>query len=508
LKTKRYLTCIVIALLAAWSAAASAFFFLRGYTLYYGDAESHLNIARRIFDSRTPGTDQIGSVWLPLPHLLLMPFAARDALWKSGLAGTIPSAVCFVIAGSFLFAAARRVFASDAAGAAALALFALNPNVLYLQSTPMSEPVFWAAQMAMLYFSVLFRENQAWWAAAGAGVACLAGTLSRYEGWFLVPALTLYFLIAARSRRLMAAALVGAIASLGPLAWLAHNRYWFGDALYFFRGPDSAAAIQGGRPYPGYGDWKLAAIFYQSAAVWCAGPVLRWIGAAGLLGAVARKTFWPLVFLAVPGVFYVWNMHSGASPIYTPDLWYGSYYNTRYGLAVLPLAVFAAAALVAWMPPRAQGWTALLLIAAASAPWLLHPSPERWITWKESQVNSEARRQWTRQAVALLSPRYHPKDGIFTSFSDLTGIYRTMGLPLRETLTWDNEPQWLVTTRRPDLFLWEQWAVCVAGDPVQRAIHRARRQGPYYELVYTIEVKDAPAVEIYRRSSRHENPIH
>ena len=148
-----------------------AYFYHRGYILYYGDAESHLNIARRIVDSRTPGTDQIGTVWLPLPHLLMAPFAARDNLWKSGLAGAIPSAACFVIAGSFLFAAARRVFGSDAAGAVALALFAFNPNVLYLQSTPMSEPVFWAAQMAMLYFSVLFRQNQAWWTAAACGIA-------------------------------------------------------------------------------------------------------------------------------------------------------------------------------------------------------------------------------------------------------------------------------------------------------------------------------------------------
>ena len=42
--------------------------FERGYVLYYGDAEAHLNIARRIVDSRTPGPEQIGTVWLPLPH--------------------------------------------------------------------------------------------------------------------------------------------------------------------------------------------------------------------------------------------------------------------------------------------------------------------------------------------------------------------------------------------------------------------------------------------------------
>jgi hypothetical protein len=432
---------------------------------------------------------------------MMAPLAASTGLWKSGLAGVIPPAICFVIAGAFLFAATRLVFESDAAGAVALSIFALNPNILYLQSIPMSEPFFWAAQMAMLYYSVRLMP-------VAAGIACLAGTMARYDGWVLVPALVLYFLVAAPRRRVATALLVGAIASLGPLAWLAHNRYWFSDALYFFRGPDSAAAIQAGRPYPGHGDWKTAAMFYQSAAAWCAGPALRWIGAAGLLAAFARRAFWPILFLALPGFFYVWNIHSGASPIHLPDLWYGAYYNTRYGLAVLPLSAFAAAALVTWVPPRARALTALLLIVACSLPWLIHPSPERWITLKESQVNSEERREWTRRAATYLARQFRPGDDVFTSFGDVTGIYRTMGLPLHETLTWDNNPQWMVTVRRPDLFLWAQWAVCFAGDPVQRSIHRARRNGPYYELVDTIEVRDASAVEIYQRSSRHENSIH
>jgi len=519
----------VILLLAAWSASAAAFFFARGYTLYYGDAEAHLNIARRIVDSRTPRSEQIGSVWLPLPHLLMAPLAASVTLWKSGLAGVIPSAICFVIAGGFLFAAARLVFGSDAAGVVALGLFALNPNVMYLQSIPMSEPVFWAAEMGMLYFTVRFcgspkigvrqpfsakeprkteSDTNFLGAVIGAGLACLAGTLSRYDGWFLVPFVTLFFFLSAPRRRMRVALIVGAIAALGPLAWLAHNWYWFGDPLYFLRGPSSAAGIQRGRAYPGYGDWKTAVIFYQSAAAWCAGPALRWIGGLGLVAAFARKAFWPLLFLALPVIFYLWNIHSGDSPIYVPNLWYGSYYNTRYGLAVIPLAAFASAALVTWTPPGARGWAAFVLIAAAGLPWLLHPTPERWITWKESQVNSEDRREWTRRTAAFLSPRYRRGEGVFTTFGDPTGIYRTMGLPLHETLTWDNDPQWMVTLRRPDLFLWEEWAVCVAGDPVQRTIHRARRAGLFYKLVDTIVVRDAPPIEIYRRSSRHENPVH
>ena len=131
----------MLALLSAWSALWVWFFYAGGYLAYYGDAEAHLNIARRILDSRTPGYDEIGTVWLPLPHLLLLPFARNDALWHTALAGAMVSGICFVLAGAFLFATVRRVFDSRAAAIAATAMFASNPNLLYLQSTAMTEPL-------------------------------------------------------------------------------------------------------------------------------------------------------------------------------------------------------------------------------------------------------------------------------------------------------------------------------------------------------------------------------
>jgi hypothetical protein len=184
----------VVLALTAWSAAAVWFFYSRGWLLYYGDAEAHLNIARRIFDSQTPGYDQIGTGWLPLPHWLMLPFAGVDEWWRSGIAGSISAAACFVAAGAFLFAAVRRVFESAAAAVAATALLALNPNLLYMQSTAMTEAVFLAALMALAYFSVRFRETQGWGAVVGAGIAACAGTLARYEGWFLIPFAALYLL--------------------------------------------------------------------------------------------------------------------------------------------------------------------------------------------------------------------------------------------------------------------------------------------------------------------------
>src|SRR5450432_4099112 len=138
------------AMLSLLSAAAVWFLYSHGWLLYYGDSEAHLNIARRILDSQTPGYDQLGSYWLPLPHVLMLPFVRVDAWWHSGIAASFSAATCFVIGGTFLFAATLQILQSTAAAATATALAALNPNLLYLQATAMTEAVFFATLMALL----------------------------------------------------------------------------------------------------------------------------------------------------------------------------------------------------------------------------------------------------------------------------------------------------------------------------------------------------------------------
>ncbi|HEY1495457.1 MAG TPA: glycosyltransferase family 39 protein [Candidatus Solibacter sp.] len=490
----------VLGALVLLSAAAVFVTFANGWTLYYGDAEAHLNIARRMIDSRTPGYDQVGTVWLPLPHWAMIPLVRVDSLWRSGLAGAIPSAIAFVLAGMFLYAAARRIFDCEAAAVAAVALFALNPNMLYLQATPMTESLFFCCLLALLYFSVRFRDTQGWGAVAGAGIAACLGTLTRYEGWFLLPFAAVYFLLAAKKNRVAVAMVFGGLAALGPLFVLFHHWWLTGDALAFYRGPYSPRAIQGKPDYPGYQDWRLAFLYYRTAAQLCAGRCLPLIALAGLVAALVKRAFWPLLLLALPGVFYIWSMYStGGTPIFIPVLKPFSYYNSRYGMDALPLLALAAAAVVAMLPRGVRPVVAALVILAAGIPWVLHPSPKNWVTWEESRVNSEGRRAWTRRAVEFLTPYYERGTGILTGFGDLSGIYRTMGVPLRDTFTPDNGLPFDATVLRPELFLHEQWVVTMGGHPSQSAVNRAARMGIHYSLEQTIIVKDAPVIEIYRR---------
>ncbi len=496
---------ILLFTLAALSAVAIYWLGGRGYLLYYGDAEAHLNIARRIVDSRTAGYDQLGTVWLPLPHLLMLPFVAHDAWWRNGLAGAIPGGICFVIAGCFLFATVRRVFESTAAAFAAVGLFACNPNILYLQATPMTEPVFFAAVLGMLYGSVLVAQTGSVWAAVGCGVLSGAASMTRYEGWFLIPFVFCYVLFAAKERKIINAVVFGFIASAAPIYWLAHNWWCCGSALDFYNGPYSAIAIyqraldKGMQRYLADGNWAESLHYFRTAAQLCAGWPLITIGLIGFLFSIWQRKLWPIFLLLLAPAFYIWGEHSAGNTIFVPTLWPYSYYNTRYALCVIPLCAAAGAAIVAWMPIRMRGVAAAALVLCSISPWLINPTPEVWICWKESQVNSEGRRAWTREAAEYLASRYQPGWGIVTSFGDLTGIFRTAGIPLKETLHDGNNPQWMGAVTRPRLFLHETWAVAISGDAVATAMQRASRDGPRYTEVKQIIVKGSPVVEIYRR---------
>lgn len=484
--------CAALTLLAVFAA----FWFVHeGYVLYYGDAQAHLNISRSIIDSRTPGYDQLGTVWLPVLHAICLPFVRNDLLWTTGLAGTIPVAFCFVWAGLFFYVAARDVYGNALAAVVVLACFALNPNILYLASIPMTEVVFLAGLATLLFALFRFREIRSRYLLALAVCASWWMSLTRYDGWFLIPFASLGFALFAKRRRWLLFIGFGVLASLGPAYWVVHNWWETSNPLDFFNGPYSAAAIQKGVWYPGYHDWILAIRYYSDASYLCAGACLVSLGIAGAFCAAKRKLLAPILFLLLTPLFYVWSMHSSASPIHVPGLWPHSYYNTRYGIAVVAVAAFATGALAVVLEPR-WGKFVLLIPLFSIAPWLVHPSQANWICWKESEVNSVSRRAWTRAGALFLEKNYRQGTGIVASSGDVTGIFCRSRIPLSETLNIGNGPAWFATSVRPDLVHRELWAVAQSGDPLSRALDG---KGSPYRVVEEVQVKDAPALKIYRR---------
>lgn len=484
----------LIAFLGALSAAAMFFFWRGGYLLWFGDAAAHMNIARRIIDGRSPGYEQIGTVWLPLPHLLMLPFASIDSLWRSGLAGSIPNALCWLAAALLLYGAARKVYDCDYAAAAAALLFALNPNMLYLQSIPMTEAIFACSLALTLYGTV-----------RGSGVltgcGLLAGTMTRYEGWFLIPFAVLYLL----RFRFAEAVKAGVIASIGPVYWLAHNAYIYSDPFEFYHGVGSAkwiyeqALAKGLERAPGDGDFLLAAKYYAAAGRLFAGLPLILIGAVGAAAALVRRAWWPLVFFALGPVFYAWSIHGSGATIFVPTLHPHTYYNTRYGMIALPMAAFAAAAIPSILPLGNRKFIVAVLVAIGVSPWVFYPRMDGWVVWKESEVNSISRRAWTEQAAAYLKPQYEMGTGIVAHFGDQTAILQTAGIPIKQSVHDGNELYFQSIQKRPDLFLWQEWVIAISGDSLSSAMANYAMKLPRYRRVKMVEVKDAQPIEIWRR---------
>ena len=117
----------------------------------------------RVFDSLNPGFRQLGSVWLPLPHLLMVPFVARMAWWQSGLAGAIPSIGCYILGCIGIYRLAR-LWLGAGPSAVAVLFYGLNPGLLYMQTTAMTEPLFlaemiWAALLLAEFCRALKNET-------------------------------------------------------------------------------------------------------------------------------------------------------------------------------------------------------------------------------------------------------------------------------------------------------------------------------------------------------------
>ena len=155
-----------MALAAALGGAYAAWHYHRlGLTLSHYDARGHLVVARRIADSITPGWQQIGAVWLPLPHLLNAIPVQVDFLYRTGASAVAISIAAYAIAAGAIGWILLMLTASTPAAVAGAVVFALNPNVLYLQSTPMTEPLLLATTTAAVAMLI------AWCGEAGPGAA-------------------------------------------------------------------------------------------------------------------------------------------------------------------------------------------------------------------------------------------------------------------------------------------------------------------------------------------------
>ena len=242
---------ILTVIASVMSIAAILYFFSQDQIILYGDAESHLNISKRVVSSITPGLAQLGGIWLPLPHLLMTPFVYFDFLWRTGLAGAIISGISFVVTAVYLYKFAFVITKKRLAGVFAFLFFATNGNALYMQSTPMTEILlvaFFTLSSYYMYVYLINRQNTL--ALLHAAFFGFAATLTRYDGWFLViieAGVIAFLYLRERKERKRLEGQIILFCTLGFFGiglWLLWNFLILGNPLYFTDSPFSAKSQQ------------------------------------------------------------------------------------------------------------------------------------------------------------------------------------------------------------------------------------------------------------------------
>jgi hypothetical protein len=498
----------------AVTLAALYFFYSRGLTNIYGDAIAHMEGARRIFDSLTPGYEEIGSVWLPLFHLLAAPLARSDFLWMTGLAGSIVSCAAFAGTAWLLYRLGAEINGSRAAGFLALAGVLLSPNFLYLSSTPLTEPLalFWA--VLVVYELFRYRETGKLRTLLGAAGAAFLGTLTRYEEWYVLPFAALFVLLARRQSwesRLRHALVFSIIAGAGPMLWLFHNAYRFSNPLEFYNGPFSAQAIYAHQlattafPYPTDGKLLLSARYYVEDLKLVLGIWPLELALLGLVAWIMNRGVWgkgAVAFLfLVPLPFYIHALAYAALPLYVPTLFPFTYYNLRYGAEMVP----ALALLPGFLLPRGlpRRWRyGLLAFFVALLAWqsysLLAGGAEGLVVVKEGLLNNPCRSRRQQAIIRFLRDHY---DGqrVLLAAGKWPCVMPEVGIHYRNTITEANRTYW--RRLRPEAGKWVEWIIRGDGDAVDGLMRAYPEAFAKFELLQRDSFPNEGSVAIYRKCS-------
>jgi hypothetical protein len=510
---QRETTCVAAIAVCA-SIVSFLLYFRHGGILFYGDAVAHINIARRVFDSRTPGLLQLGTVWLPLPHLLTIPFLLSHWLWRTGVGGSIPSMTAYVLGAVGVFRLVRGTLGcsalNDRAGRVtswfAAGIYGLNPNLLYLEATAMTESLYLALFIwAVVYFGEFVRAAKfaepsaqargALWKCA----SCLAAAcLTRYDGWFLAAAIAGILVLMAvltpglASRGTVAKFVV--LAAALPILWFAYNGIVYRNALEFANGPYSARAIErktavpGFPPHPGTNHPPMAALYFVKAGEFSVaegGWQRAWIllALAASLSSLWKRRSWAMLLpLWAPIPFYMFSVAYGGVPIFTPAWWPYSLYNIRYGVQLLPaLAVFvslsgymaASWSRNAWVKPAIVVLALGFVTTSYALVWKAGPG-----CYREAWVNSRTRLQLESRLAEKL--RLLPANASLLMYlGEHVGALQDAGIPLRRTINegnhrvWkqpaDPEGLWERTLANPSQYA--DYVIAFDGDVVWQAVH-------------------------------------
>jgi 4-amino-4-deoxy-L-arabinose transferase-like glycosyltransferase len=113
-------------------------------------------------------------------------------MWHSGAAGAIVGGTCFVYSAVRIYTLVDELTGSRIGAWCAFGVYMANLNLLYLQSTALTEPVLLAFLVGATFHLARWMRTRSVRSLAIAGVLTFCATLSRFDGWaFLLAAATI-----------------------------------------------------------------------------------------------------------------------------------------------------------------------------------------------------------------------------------------------------------------------------------------------------------------------------
>jgi hypothetical protein len=310
----------------------------------------------------------------------MVPLASNDFLWRTGLAGTLTSMPCYLIASIYVFLTARRLTHDSRTSFIGSLVFILNPNILYLQTTPLSEPVLFATLAGASYYLLVWTQTQQLRDLVGAALATFLATIARYDGWALFLTLTVAIVLIdwlkhqPRAKTVADVIVFAILGGIGIIMWFVWNLVIFGSPTAFVSGSYSSQSQTETFVHRGVADdyhnlW-LSIRSYSFATAESIGPVILALTAIAIIVFLLRRRLSGEVVASltvlVPFAFYIVALYFGQDVLYVPHADYPptlSYFNARFGAEMAaPAAVF-----VATLAGSVKRWTRAAQVALAGA---------------------------------------------------------------------------------------------------------------------------------------------
>jgi hypothetical protein len=467
----RHILLLLTLVLALISVSYFVYYLRNGLGLSYNDARSHLDIGRRVVEGLKPGLAQLGSVWLPLNHLLMVPLIWNDWMWHSGLAGAAWNMLAFVGTGLIIYRYLARFGVGQLARLVAVTVFAANLNILYLQSTAMTEPLLLFTMTAGCYYLLKYLQDGAIVELVKSAFWIMLATLVRYDGWFLLGVTTMLVMSSAwRAReaslrtRLQRTEgltiLFVTLAALGVVGWVGWNLLIFRDPLYFILGPFSAHAqqlvMEAAGALPTKHDLLLSLKVYLYAFLYSSYtyPAILALGAyiglwrdkkLSLSGRLATLALW------APLAFNIISLYFGFSVIYVQGISGDTWFNIRYGSMLVPTV----AIMIGYLVDRARSFRPLLIGSLCFVLFFAFTNHDA-VSIDDARVGSSQKNVSEVSGYLWNHARTEP-GFILISAASHDAIIFSSGLPMKRFIHEGTGKYWENATTMPDR--WARWIV-------------------------------------------------